>query len=85
MGKHKNAAREGAKGTSPTLSSHGCEAGDTSEAGHDLRDDVDSFEERLSLMGTLSRMPFRFTQSSWSPSEWSLMPDHQQDHPAHKD
>ena len=42
MGQHKNAARGGTtaqKGTSPTLSSHGGEAGDTGEAGHDPRDD----------------------------------------------
>ena len=54
MGKHKNAAKGRAttqKGTSPTLLSHGGEAGDTGKAVHDLRDDVDLLEERISQIG----------------------------------
>ena len=88
MGKHKNAAREGAnaqKGASPTLSSHGGEAGDTDKVVHDLRDDVASLEEGLSQMGTPSKIPFRFKQSSRLPSEWSLLPEHWQDHFTHED
>ena len=88
MGKHKNAARGEAnaqKVTSPTLSSHGGEAGHGEETGHDLRDNVASLEEQLSQMGAPSRMPFRFMQSSQLPSKWSLSPEHQQDHPAHED
>ena len=38
----------------------------------------------MSEMGA-SKIPFRFTQSSQSSSEQSLMPEHQQDHPAHED
>ena len=67
MRKCKNAARGGAnaqKGASSIPSSHGGEAGDTGKAVHSLRDDVALSEERLSQMGALSRMPFRFTQSS---------------------
>ena len=73
------------KGTSPTPSSYRGEAGDTGYAVHDLRDDVASLEEGLSQMGALSKMLFIFLQSSQSPSEWSLLPEHQQDHPTHKD
>ena len=36
----------------PLPSSHGGEAGDTGEAGHDLRNDVASLVEGLSWMGT---------------------------------
>ena len=73
------------KGTSPTPSSHGGEADDKGKAVHDLRDDVDSLEERLSQMGAPSRMPFWFMQSSQLPSKWSLTPEHQQDHSMPKD
>ena len=72
MGKCKNTAEGGAdaqKGASPTLSYHGGEAGDTGDAVHDLRDDVALMEEGLSEMGVPSKMPFRFMQSSWSPSK----------------
>ena len=72
MGKQKKAAKGGAstqKGTSLTPLSHGGEADDTGEAVHNLRDDVDSLEERLSQMGALSRMPFRVMESSQSPSK----------------
>ena len=70
MGKHKNAAKWGAdvwKGASPTPSSHIGEAGDTGDAVHKLGDDVALLEEELSQMGTPSKMPFRFTQSSRLP------------------
>ena len=43
MGKHKNAAKGGAgaqKGTSPTLSSHVGEAGDTGDTVHDVMEEV---------------------------------------------
>ena len=86
MGQHKNAARGGTtaqKGTSPTLSSHGGEAGDTGEAGHDLRDDV-GFTGGMTIPdGVLHpRMPFRFKQLSQLPSKQSLSPEHHQYHPA---
>ena len=67
MEKHWNATRGGAdsqKGTSPTPSSHRGEAGDTGDAVHNLKDDVASLEEGLSQMGTPSKMPFQFSQSS---------------------
>ena len=51
-------------GTSPTLSCHGGEAGDTGNAVHDLRDDVASLDEGLSQMGGHSKIPFRFMQFS---------------------
>ena len=63
MGKHKNATKGGSdaqKGISPTLSSHVGEPGDTVDVDHDLRDEVASFEEALSQMGTSSKMPFHF-------------------------
>ena len=72
MGKQKNTARGGVnaqKGASPTLSSHGGEAGDTGKAVHNLMDDVALFEEGLSQMGAPSKMPFRFMQSSQLPSK----------------
>ena len=72
MEKCKNAARGEAnaqKGTSPSVSSHGGEAGDTGKEVYNLREDVDSLEERLSLMGAPSRIPFRFSQSSQLPSK----------------
>ena len=83
MGKHKNATWGGtdAQSASPTPSSHRGEASDTGNAVQDLRDDVDSLEEGMSWIGASPKMPFRFTQSSWLHSEWSLMPEHQQDHP----
>ena len=67
-----NATRGGANaqtGTSPTPASHQGEAGDTGKAVHDLKDDVDLLEKRLSQMGAPSRTPFRFMQSSQLPSE----------------
>ena len=67
MGKHKDTAigrPNTQKGTSPTQSSHGGKAGDTGDAVYDLRDDVALLEEGLSHMGVLSKMPFRFMQSS---------------------
>ena len=36
-------------------------------------------------MGAPSKIPLRFTQSSWLQFEWSLLPEHQQDYPAHQD
>ena len=72
MGKCKNAARGGAnaqEGTPPNLMSHRGKAGDTAKAVHDLRDDVDSLEERISEMSAPSKKPFRFMQSSQSPSK----------------
>ena len=66
MGKHKNATRGGVyaqKGTSLTPSSHRGEANDTGNAVHNLRDDIDSLEERISQIGAPSKMPFRFMQS----------------------
>ena len=67
MGKCNNTTRGGAyaqKGTCPTPSSPRGKAGDTGDAVHDLRDDVASLGEGLSQMGTPSRTPFRFLQSS---------------------
>ena len=58
MGKHKNDAIGGAdaqKGASLTPLSHRGEVGDTGEAVHDVRDDVDSLEERISYLGAPSR------------------------------
>ena len=76
MGKCKNATkgdRGTHKGPYPTLSSHGCELGDTAQ---DLMKEVASVEEVFSHMGTSSKTPFRFTQLSISPPEWSLSPEH---------
>ena len=47
----------------PTLP-HLIEARDTGDAVHNLRDDVDLLEERISQMGAPSKTPFRFMQSS---------------------
>ena len=69
----------------PLPSSHGGEAGGTGDAVNNLRDDVVSLEKELSPMGAPSNTSFRFMQSSRLPSEQSLLPEHQQDHPAHKD
>ena len=72
MWKCLNAARGRAnaqKGTSATPLSHRGEAGDTGEAVHDLRDDVDSLKERISQMGAPSKISFRFMQSSQSHSK----------------
>ena len=52
------------KGASPTPSSHRGEAGDRGNPVHNLREDVVSLEEGLSQMGALSKMPFRYPQSS---------------------
>ena len=80
MGKHKNASRGGTdpkKVTSLTPSSHrGEDRGDTDDAVHGLRDDVDSLEERMSQMGAPSKTPFRFMQCSQLPSKQSLKPEH---------
>ena len=84
----KNAAQGGADAqrlASPTPVSHRGEASDTGEAVQDLRDDVDSMEEEVSQIGASPKMPFRFTQSRQSPSEQSLMSEHQQDHPILED
>ena len=80
MGKHKNTSWEGAgaqKSASPTTSSHRGEVSDRGNAFQDLRDDMDSLEGGMSWMGTSPELPFRFVQSSQSPSKWSLMPEHQ--------
>ena len=72
MVKCKNATRGEAdtqKGTSPPPLSHRGEAGDTGNAVHNLKVDVASLEEKLSQMGTLSMMSFKFPQSSQLPSE----------------
>ena len=45
------------KDTSPTPSSHGGEADDTSEAGHDLRDNVTSLEEGLTRWALHPKCP----------------------------
>ena len=50
----------------------------------DMRNDVVLLEEGLSQMGAPSKMSFRFMQSSWLPSEWSLLPEHWQDQPTHE-
>ena len=57
MRKFKNATWGGAdakKGATPTSSSHRGEASDAGDAVHNLRDDVDSLEERILQMGTPS-------------------------------
>ena len=67
MKKHKSALQGGAgaqKGASSTPLSNRGEASETGYAVHDLRDEVDSLEERMSQMGASSKTPFRFTQSS---------------------
>ena len=64
MGKCRNATKGGAdaqKGVSPTPLSHACEAGDTGDAVHNLRDEVVSLEDALLQMGASSKMPFHFT------------------------
>ena len=48
----------------PFPPSHRSEAGYMDDAVHDLRDDVASLEEGLSQMGTPSKTPFQFPQSS---------------------
>ena len=50
--------------------------GDTDNAVQDLRDDMNSLEGGMSWMGTSPKMPFRFMQSSLSPSKQSLTPQH---------
>ena len=88
MGKHKNTTRGDADaqmGVSPTPSYQRGEAGDTDNAVYGLRDDVASLEEGLSQKDTLSKMPFKFLQPSQLPSEWSIIPEHQQDHLAYED
>ena len=63
-------------GASPTPSSHGGEAGDTGDAGQDLRDDVASLEEGLSQMGAPSQDALQIHAIQQSPSEQSLSPEH---------
>ena len=58
-----------AQKSAPTPSSHRDEATDTGKAVQDLRNDVDLLEEGMSQVGTSPKIPFRFTQSSQSPSE----------------
>ena len=80
MGKHKNAAKGGGgaqKVASPTSLSHGGQQGDTAQ---DLMEAVASMEEVFLQMGIPSKMPFRFTQLSRSPSKWSLSHEHWWDH-----
>ena len=63
MGKHRNPTwgrADAQKRTFPSPSSHKGEAGDTSDAVQDLRDDVDLLEEGRSQMDTSPKMPFRF-------------------------
>ena len=79
--------KEGAdaqKGASPTPSSHGSEVGDTGDTAPDQMEEVASLEEALSQMGASSKIPFQFTQQNRSPSKWSLLPEHWQDHLAHE-
>ena len=64
----------------PTPLSNRGDAGDTGNIVQDLRDDMDSCEEGMSWIGASPKMSFRFMQSSQLPSEWSLMPECQQDH-----
>ena len=64
MGKCKNATKGGSdtsKGISPTPSSHVGEAGDRDYVVHDLRDEVASLEDVLSIMDASSKMPFQIT------------------------
>ena len=72
MGKCRNATKVGGdaqKDTSPSLSSH---AGRPCDIAQDLMEEVALIEEVLSQMVTSPKMPFRFTQSSRSPSVCSL-------------
>ena len=72
MGKCKNATQGGPdaqKSTSSTPSSHRGKAGDTGNAVHDQKDDVDLLEEGMSWMVASPKMPFSFMQSTQSPSE----------------
>ena len=60
MGKHKNTTWGGTdaqKGVYPTLSSHRGEAGDTGNAVYNLKDDVDSLEERILQKGGGNQTP----------------------------
>ena len=78
MGKHKSTTKGGRgaqMGASSIPSSHGGEQGDTGNTAQTLMDEVASMEEVFSQMGTPFKMPFRFTQLSRSPSEWSLSPE----------
>ena len=62
MGKCKNTTRGGPdaqKGASPIPSPYRSEASDTGNAVHNLRDDVDLLEVRMSQMGIFSKMPLR--------------------------
>ena len=88
MGKQKNAVNGGGKtpsSHSPTLSSWVSKAEDPCDAVQDLRDQVASLEAALSQMGTSSQMPFQFTQCNGSPSEQSLLLEHQADPSTSKD
>ena len=79
MGKWQNATKGGGgmqKVASPTPLSHGGEQGDTGDTAQDLIEEVALMKEVFSQMGTPSKMPFRFTQLSRLPSEWSLSSEH---------
>ena len=72
MGKHRNTTKGGRdvqKGTSLTMPSDGGKPGDTFDMVQDMMEEVASLEEVLSQMGASSKMPFKFTQSSRSPSK----------------
>ena len=69
----------------PTPSSHRGEVGNPGDPVQDLKDNVELLEEGMSWIGTFLRMPFRFMQSIWSPSEQTLMPGCQQYHPVLED
>ena len=87
MRKWKNATKEGSdaqKGISPTPSSCAGKAGDTGDVVHDLMDEVASWEDTLSQMGSSSKMAFHFAWCGGLPSEWSLSPEHWQSNPAHE-
>ena len=60
-------------------------AGNTGNVVHDFRDEVPSWEEALSQMSASSKMPSCFVQCGRLPSEWSLLPEHQQSNPASED
>ena len=59
------------KGASHTLSSHGGEQADTGNTAQDLMEEVASMEEVFSHLDAPSKVSFRLTQLSRSPSEWS--------------
>ena len=67
----------GAQKDASSTPSHGGEPGDTAQ---DQIKEVASMEEVLSQMGMSPRAPFRFTQSSRSPSMHCLLLECQQAH-----